>query len=260
MTKRSYVGLALLGLCALVALWLVARAPSRLLCEGKPLRQWILESSSGANSGAPLIALGPRAVPELVALFQTRDSLLQRRVWPLLKNLPPRPRRIMQKIVPAPGAARVRAAAAQWLGRLGPEASPAVPTLARAIYDQDMIVSRSALTALGRIGKVSLPCLIEALRSTNMLILEGATFGLASLGPDAEEAVPILTQNLQNPRAPIRAATASCLNMIGPPAQPALPALTQLVTDSVPAVRFSAQAAIARIGGTTSGPAHAFGP
>ena len=56
------------------------------------------------------------------------------------------------------------AVATNALGRIGPGAEPAVPTLIAAILDPDAVVQDTAVTALREIGPAAVPALIAALK------------------------------------------------------------------------------------------------
>jgi HEAT repeat protein len=74
--------------------------------------------------------------------------------------------------------------AAESLGRLGPEASEAVPALAEALKDEDKMVRM------------------------------GAAYALAEIGPAARQAVPALQQALKDPEQEVRDAAAYTLKRL----------------------------------------------
>ena len=94
----------------------------------------------------------------------------------------------------------VRAAAAQALGRIGPDASQSAPELKPLIQDKDAAVRTEAVRALGRIGKeTSVPMLIELLRSNITDVREAAFDALGEMGPASKAALPALTEILRGP-------------------------------------------------------------
>ena len=60
-----------------------------------------------------------------------------------------------------------RAAAAQCLGGLGPDAIPAVPSLVELLKDKDWRIRRSAAETLGKLGPVAIPALTDVLSDEN---------------------------------------------------------------------------------------------
>ncbi|MGH6916637.1 MAG: HEAT repeat domain-containing protein [Geminicoccaceae bacterium] len=79
-------------------------------------------------------------------------------------------------------ADRRRAAAA--LGSLGAAASPAVPTLAGALADEDATLRRAAADALGKIGPeagAAIPALTNALGDPDASVRQNAAQALAAI-------------------------------------------------------------------------------
>jgi HEAT repeat protein len=113
-------------------------------------------------------------------------------------------------------------AAARSLGIIGPEASGAVSALGRALRDKEGQVCFEVTLALARIGKDSVPVLIQALRDSDPEVRQAARSGLNLLGPDAEAAVPDLIKQLGARSAEDRAGAASILPRVGAPAVPPL--------------------------------------
>jgi HEAT repeat protein len=100
--------------------------------------------------------VGPAAVPTLTPLFESRE-------------------------------AEVRAAAAEALAKIGPEASSAIAPLARALWDDDGEVRQCAAKAHCRIGPEARPALVagrdEPLAPDTLAIV---VRGLANLGPESD--------------------------------------------------------------------------
>ncbi len=231
-----------------LGLWFSRPPVPHLLCQGKPLQIWIVENSSGDPKVRPaLLALGTNAVPELMLLVETKDPFPTKQLWTLASRLPTRAQKFLLPRLHPPQADRIRAVAAQWLGILGHDATPAVPILARALHDPNETLCWSAATALGRIGTSSLPALIAALQSRKKPAQEAATFAVAFLGPAGAPAIPALVRNLRDPDPQIRAASASTLGQIGAPAKAARQELNRLAEDNDAAVRFAAKDTLTRI-------------
>jgi HEAT repeat protein len=227
---------------------LAHRKTPPVLCEGKPLQVWILENSSGNPAvRAPLLALGRSAVPELINLVNAKDPFPTRQLWTLASLLPPRAQKAVAPQLRPLQADQVHAAAAQWLGILGQDATSAVPALVHAMQDRNGTVCWSAATALGRIGTNSLTALIDALRTKRQTLREAATSALGSLGPGASPAVAVLVNNLADTDPQLRASTAWTLGRIGPSAKAAVPELVRLSEDQDPAVRLAAKDTLNRL-------------
>jgi HEAT repeat protein len=182
----------------------------------------------------------------------------------------------------------VRRNAAEELGRLGPAARAAIPTLIAAAVDVEEPVRKSASGALERIDPEwpatpeaadSVPALVKALGSRFTEVWQLASFllgrigkpavaelidalaarwqdtrqvvvarSLGRIGPAAVDAVPALAHELTSEHAHVRQAAAEALGQIGPAAEPAVPGLVQLLTDRLPASRQAAAVALSRVG------------
>lgn len=91
-------------------------------------------------------------------------------------------------------SAAVRSNAADAVGAFGPTAAGAVPLLAEMALDPEEIVSRMAVSALGKIHSrpdIAVPALIRAMKETQTL---GAIDALADFGREARPAVPALVE------------------------------------------------------------------
>jgi HEAT repeat protein len=106
------------------------------------------------------------------------------------------------------GDLKVRWAAADALGRIGPGAKAAVPALLEALQDEQASLRALAAQALGEIGReggarAAVPALIKGLRDPERQARRQAAWALAKLGaagtPHAREAVKVLTDGLTGP-------------------------------------------------------------
>jgi hypothetical protein len=78
-----------------------------------------------------------------------------------------------------------RFCAADALGWMGPEAKAAVPALANALKDQDILVRAAAAEALGKMGpaaKAAVPALNEALQDDSEAVRRYAEYALEQIG------------------------------------------------------------------------------
>lgn len=116
-------------------------------------------------------------------------------------------------------AAEVRWRAADLLGQIGTEARQAIPALLATAKDEDIHVSKVAITALGTVAPAA----------------------------SAGEVVPAMKDQL--PRGgPVAVAAARTLSRFGPAAEPAIPALLQAMHDIDPEVRWNAIRTLGKIG------------
>jgi HEAT repeat protein len=117
----------------------------------------------------------------------------------------------------------VRAAAAQDLAQLGPDAREAVPALTAAcLNDPDLAARVQAGVALWRVGRRALPALaalIEGLQKGDETTCWAAADCLGDMGSDAAEAVPALGWAFARTRQRlIRTSIALALERIDPAA------------------------------------------
>jgi HEAT repeat protein len=127
----------------------------------------------------------------------------------------------------------VRSAAAEALGKIGPIARPAVPSLIQALKDVNPFVRLDAAVAMRRIegnGARAVPVLIDLLteRSETQrqeLLWSEAANALGEIGPDAKQAVPALIRVLSLGSGEARDQAASALGKIGSLAKAAEPEL-----------------------------------
>jgi HEAT repeat protein len=154
----------------------------------------------------------------------------------------------------------IRSEAALALARMG---GKAVPTLVRALADQDEDVRKAVAGALGSVGpkgRVAVPALIERLKDRSHDVRTCAVEALGSIGPAAKEAVPalgramkdrdfrkpavealgrigeaslpVLLEGWSKGEAEERAEIALALARIGPKAEPALPLFVEALKDT----------------------------
>jgi HEAT repeat protein len=152
-----------------------------------------------------------------------------------------------------------RQEAAFVLGRIGPNAGPAVPALAEALQDESPRVRSNAALALFKIGSAArdaVPALILALKDDVALVRMDAALALSRIGPDARGAVPALLEAMQQdknrqPMPPfpvsVRGQAVIALGKIGPDARDAIPALREALDDHDETTRDMAARALAHI-------------
>jgi HEAT repeat protein len=122
---------------------------------------------------------------------------------------------------------KVRRAAAEVLQGMGPDASAAVPALARVLRDKDYLARGMAARALGHVGPAAVPALIDALKDQDKEVRRDAAFALRFLGPQGKEAVPALMAALSDGDREVRINAAYALGEVGEDAAPAIPILIE---------------------------------
>jgi HEAT repeat protein len=108
----------------------------------------------------------------------------------------------------------VRWEAAKALGKIGPDARDAVPALAAALSESDEVLRTAAATALGMMGAAAtgaVPALIRSLRSTGPDDPEAAVETLVKLGRNS---VPALIEALNEDDPLIRSRAAAALTRV----------------------------------------------
>ena len=130
----------------------------------------------------------------------------------------------------------------------GAAGSPAIPELARLLESTNQLSATLAGTALGHIGKPSLPALMHALTNRMFRIGTQAALTLVELGTNARPAVPILLRQLEHPNHFVRERAADTLGKLSLEPEAVVPALAKLLNDNSPAARFLALQGLAEFG------------
>ena len=212
--KRHLILIAIAFLLALAVLVAFPGKADRLV-KGKTVHAWILAASDRDPQAVGVLRdLGTNARPEFVRSLTRQDSAVHKLLWNLRKKIDPRLRRAARLEPPLAWDERARAARA--LGAIGPESAWALPYLAQALQDRYNGVSESAATAMGQIGKASVPYLIRSITedpSHRRSVLNA----LAQVGPDAEIAVPAVVECLSDGDEFVRSRADYALRAIGAP-------------------------------------------
>ncbi len=137
-------------------------------------------------------------------------------------------------------------AAAHQIGKLGADASPAVPDL--LVHGWGYSGKSDAAAAIEGIGVAAVPALIEGMGSDNPDVRETAAYTAGRIGPDAVDAVPALARCLDDETRDVRQWAAWSLGLIGPGAVGAVEDLRAALTDPETWVRSNAAEALGRIG------------
>lgn len=198
--------------------------------------------------------MGERAIPSLLKLLKHPNSTVRRRAikaFGLLKN---QERDIIRHLQTALADTdwRVRRQAARALGDWHWRAYQAVPHLLRALRaEKEWLVKRHIVAALGKIGpfaKEALPTLQQTLGDKDYSVRYASLQALRKIGLKPSAAVRIYQKQLNDQHWRVRTKAAQELGRIGPKAAPAFPLLVVSCRDSHKKVRATAINALKRIG------------
>ncbi len=156
--------------------------------HGHSLRHWLVALANDdyrvrLPAEAALKTIGPEAVPELTRAVHGEDSRIRETWWRLR-------RRFWPKSAAPIRAEDLAAAAAGELARLGPQAAPAAPALARRIWLDP------AAQALRGIGPPAIPAIAGVLEAPDWRTLNGVA---SLLSDNAEKAFGSARTNLVPP-------------------------------------------------------------
>jgi HEAT repeat protein len=130
----------------------------------------------------------------------------------------------------------VAGAILQTLGRIGPEAAPAIPVLVET-YDtaKNEHERASAMMALGGIGpgaQVALPTILKATKDPFWGVRGMALESLIKIKADPDVVIPLLISALRDKQGWVQKTAAEGLGQLGPRARAAVPALEAAIADS----------------------------
>ena len=221
----------------------------------------LADSDPKANraAGAALIRLGDAAVPKLRE--KIADPALRLNAMSILAAMGPAAKPALSELVKALGEsdAECRGEAAVAVAALGADAAEAVAPLQQLLSDASTAdgLRYAAAYALGKIGPAAAaagPTLKELAQSQDELMATVAAWAGLKVNPgDAsqfEAAIPLLRRALRGDREMVRLEAAVALGDIGPAAASAVPIL-ELVSedDPVKQVREAAAAALVKVRG-----------
>jgi HEAT repeat protein len=173
----------------------VARALGELKCVAciKALRRFLEDEDSWIQEDAAyaLGKIGPaarEAIPELSRLLASPDESLKFQAALALWQITHESERLLPHLATSIGRywnlEAVEAAA-----EIGPAAQDAVPMIADLLWTES---SLTAARALAKIGRASVPRLVQALREEGWYPRANAAWALGDIGPDARDAIPAL--------------------------------------------------------------------
>lgn len=226
------------------------------------------------------------ALPELLDMLEEDDSLIQRGVMAIIRDVGPAAAPAMPALIKLLSAENFHTQywACRSIGKVGaPDALPAVPKLIELLENGVTSVRGNAAEALGRIGpaageRVVAP-LTAATSAGSLRVREGALTGLVALGPFAKSAEDVLKTAMNNSKYTPRAKAAlaywrvtgdaeaavgpmvaviadrdtpwegaEAIAELGAEAKSAVPGLTSLLADEKYETRMYAAAALGAIG------------
>jgi hypothetical protein len=270
MRKRVQIALAvvLLVILAGVTAWRGLREQEPM-CQGKPLSFWLRGYDlrpdfpdvgwSNAYRGRSdayfpggirdwrtadevVDRLGTNAIPSLLRMIRAVDDPLEARLM--------RPLRRHRWVRSVPAWFRNFEAACAF-ERLGENAKAGVPALIKIYQEhrsaESVIAAVRALGSIGPPAEEAVPCLLNAVTSTNEAICCRALSALGKIHARPGLVVPVLMRCLADPRASVRQLAALSHGNFGKDAAPAIPALLQLLNDGETLVEFFAARALEKI-------------
>jgi HEAT repeat protein len=216
-----------------------------------------LAGESRSSAARTLADLGSTAVPHLVRLLDARDPRIRGSAAEALGQFGPVARPAIPRLLDCLNDpdTTLRGTAAEALGRIALEPQRVVPAL-RAAVQTPGSGGDKAIEALGRFGpaaREAVPTLVEELREDRLHDRRGIVFALTHIGPEAREAVPALVDVLLAERGNLRSAAAETLGRIGPAAAPAVPALCEVLGASDTDAQRNAITALGEIGPAAAG-------
>jgi HEAT repeat protein len=176
----------------------------------------------GLDGGTP--GVEEQRIQELIVLLKSPQRDRRRQAVEAIQQLGPSASVavpfLMEALADKDGLVRYRASVA--LACIGPKAAEAIPLLCKILKDHsENDVNRGiAANALGRIGKASLPSLLDLLKEKDWEVKSHAAQALRYLGPEAKPALPALLELLQD-RHLCRTVVDS-IKAVGPAAVPEL--------------------------------------
>ena len=124
------------------------------------------------------------------------------------------------------------------LGKLGPDALPALYALIPVLKDPDPRTATGAAQTIGAMRRAAadaVPALAEAMRGTNVVLCRMAAKALSQVGPPA---LATLVTHLKHHDPFVRGEAAVALGWLGPAAAPAVPHLLTLLNSTAGSGRF----------------------
>ena len=218
--KRIVLGVVIGGGALTGLIWVLIHTlgDHEATYRGKSFESWMdqLHSSKPETSNEVRLVLEAVVIPQLISQMfsDTNDLHLRLALIEQLNGLPG----VNIRLTPADGR---RALAAQSLGRLGPRAKAAIPSLVNALKGTDSAIRGAAAKALGEIGlepESVIPLLIASVDDPQDGVPEAAVEALGDFGSLSKAAVPKLLPLLRAPDKGTRHAANVAIRKIEPSA------------------------------------------
>lgn len=222
-------------------------------------RQAMLESMSIAVVGShwgpypefdaarALVAIGPRAVPEVLAMLGDDLWGVRREGSDILAKIGARALAHLEAAA-VHADPNVRQAVARALESYGKEHPEFLGVLARLAADPEVDVRARALESLGRYGPAATDVLVGALDESGRQLLEPALGSLARVRFRDSAAVPRLVELLDHEESVVRWRAADVLASMGEAAGAGIPALVRHLGDESRYMRISARETLEKLG------------
>ena len=262
--RRKRIILLACGIFALGLTWVLLKPPEREpTYKGHTLSEWLGQQKGhwGANlllDDDPILAIGTNAIPTLLKWISYEPSPWRNKIARLVERVSANLRRRLfyKPVERANDAVRVfrilgpRARAAvpeltrlaltsadrdrayrciESLKHAGPEALPAVLTLASNSPPRTRFRAIVTLPGFGASAAAAVPFLIQCLDDNDSSVADAAEETLTRL--DRSAVFPSLTNALHSPSAQVRARAVNCIQWLEIPASEASPLLEPLLTD-----------------------------
>jgi HEAT repeat protein len=138
---------------------------------------------------------------------------------------------------------------ARELGAIGGDSGTAIPSLIRALSDEETEVRLAVAKALGEIqAHAAIPALSKMLKDESPQVRLTAAAALISLGASAETLLPVLMKSLKSDQRDEQQHAALLLGELGPEAAPAQLALQAALVEAGPALTARIADTLGRIG------------
>ena len=198
-----------------------------------------------------------QSIAELIKAFDSsKDWMVKTAAASALANAGPEATPALNSLKKALKTERygeVRTSICRAIGKMGNKGKDAVPQLIQALEDLDETVVQSAAEALGNIGPAAssaIPNLIQVLSSYGAAERECAAKALAKIGAPAIAKLTYLLRFSEDPGA--REGSAIALKYMGPKASPAAQALMVALRTDIPVIKKQAVLALGEIGPVSS--------
>jgi HEAT repeat protein len=232
--------------------------------QGRKVSYWVNQLNNGDDNAVrekaieAMRELGPRAIPYLTIAPRREDTRLMAAGKSVYRIVAPYvSREIRNKLPLRPSHTEiVGSGAALALGKMGPKARSAVPTLLKWLDDPDSNICNSAFIALLQIGADDdqvINALLKKLKGasgfTRTMLLVNPAGHYDEIDPHAVAAISLLTYGFKSDNAYVRMRAARALGKFGTAAEQLKPELEIALDDPSLEVRTGAAIGLWRFDG-----------